>query len=366
MTESVTEITLPFLQRERTRHGKVVYYVRKDDGPRTRVRGEPGSDEFMANYRDALKEAPMPDEAEKPPARGTFGWLVALYKDSAEFASKAPATQAHRRRSLDALCREHKNTALHKFTPAAIAKGMDKRRGKPEAANHFVKVMRALFKWAKSRGHVSTNPAKTIELVRTGSTGHHTWSVEEVYQYQAKWALGTKERLALDLLLYTGLRTCDIVKAGRQHIRNGAFSFTTKKTGTTITVTVGRELRESLDAYAGKHMTFLVTEWGQPFSVKGFGQWFVRKARAAGCIGTAHGMRKAGATIMAENGASEHELMAVFGWKDIRQAAHYTREANRKKTGMSGSAKIKLETPAPHPVNSNVPAPEKSDDKTVS
>ena len=36
-----------------------------------------------------------------------------------------------------------------------------------------------------------------------------------------------------------------------------------------------------------------------------------------------------GATIAAENGATEHQLMAIFGWASARQAAIYTRKANR-------------------------------------
>ncbi len=42
-------------------------------------------------------------------------------------------------------------------------------------------------------------------------------------------------------------------------------------------------------------------------------------------------MRKAGATIAAENGATEHQLMAIYGWDSPKQAALYTRKADRKR-----------------------------------
>lgn len=73
-----------------------------------------------------------------------------------------------------------------------------------------------------------------------------------------------------------------------------------------------------------------MTQFGQPFTVNGFGGWFKRRCREAGlerC--SAHGLRKAGATIAAENGATEHELMAIFGWTNPHQAAVYTKKANR-------------------------------------
>ncbi|MEO8895934.1 MAG: integrase, partial [Rhizomicrobium sp.] len=46
--------------------------------------------------------------------------------------------------------------------------------------------------------------------------------------------------------------------------------------------------------------------------------------------------RKAGATFAAENGATEHQLMAIYGWKSAKMAATYTRKARQKK--LAGSA----------------------------
>jgi integrase len=91
-------------------------------------------------------------------------------------------------------------------------------------------------------------------------------------------------------------------------------------------------LRTSIDACKSGHLTYLVTQFGQPFTANGFGGWFRKRCDEAGlphC--SAHVLRKAGATIAAERGASEHELMAIFGWESPKQAALYTRKANRKR-----------------------------------
>lgn len=61
-----------------------------------------------------------------------------------------------------------------------------------------------------------------------------------------------------------------------------------------------------------------------------FGNWFRDVCRAAGCPGSAHGLRKAGATRAAERGASERQLMAIFGWTTGKMAQLYTKAADRK------------------------------------
>ena len=61
----------------------------------------------------------------------------------------------------------------------------------------------------------------------------------------------------------------------------------------------------------------------------GIGNWFRDRCVEAGVPGRAHGLRKAGATIAAENGATTHELMAIFGWKSLAMAEKYTRAANQ-------------------------------------
>ena len=75
-----------------------------------------------------------------------------------------------------------------------------------------------------------------------------------------------------------------------------------------------------------------MTAFGKPFTAKGFGNWFRKRCNEAGLRHCAfHGLRKAGATIAAENGATEHQLMAIYGWESPKQAALYTRKANRKR-----------------------------------
>ena len=95
------------------------------------------------------------------------------------------------------------------------------------------------------------------------------------------------------------------------------------------------------------HLTYLTTQFGRPFSTKGLGNWFSDRCTKAGlpqC--SAHGLRKAGATIAADNGATEKQLMALFAWESASQAAHYTKRANRKKLAGQAAPLIAIEQKA--------------------
>jgi integrase len=102
-------------------------------------------------------------------------------------------------------------------------------------------------------------------------------------------------------------------------------------------------LRESIDATLTGHLIYLMTAWGEPHSAKAFGNWFKKRCRETGLEDlSAHGLRKLGAQRCAEAGATEHQLMALFGWTTPQQAALYTRKANRAR--LEASAAPLLET----------------------
>ena len=148
-------------------------------------------------------------------------------------------------------------------------------------------------------------------------------------------------RLALAMLLYTGQRRGDVVGFGLQHVREGQLHFTQGKGSTrrpvTLTIPILPELQQVIDATKTGQMVFLASQLGRPFTSNGFGNRFRKWCNAAGLSNcSAHGLRKTGATIAAENGATESQLMAIFGWKTFKQVQHYTASASQKKLAASG------------------------------
>lgn len=152
------------------------------------------------------------------------------------------------------------------------------------------------------------------------------------------------------------MRGGDAVRVGLQHVRDGVITIRTEKhrhgkAGELITIPILEPLAASIAATRTGDLTYLVAERGQPWIKESFGNWFRDVCRAAKCPGTAHDLRKAGATRAAERGASERQLMAIFGWSTGKMAQHYTRAADRSRLARDAAA---LQLPE-QPKNKNLP-----------
>lgn len=319
----------PYVHRETTRHGKAVWYFRRGEGKRTRLHGEYESPEWLRDYNAALG-AEQGDEPPKRMIAGTLGWLIDRYMDSVAFVTMAPGTQKGKRGILNRVKARAGDKPLSHITPKRIAEGRDARSATPAAASNYVRTVRAMFAWAVKAELMATNPAAGVDSRAPKTDGHHTWTLDEVRQFWAAHPIGTMPRLAMDIMLFTGMRRSDAVLFGRQHVRDGWARYRSAKTSVDVVLPLLPPLARSIEATPTKGLTFLTTQRGMPFqSAASFGNWFRDQCVAAGVPGRAHGLRKAGATIAAENGASDQQLMAMFGWTDAKQAGVYTRRAQR-------------------------------------
>jgi integrase len=221
----------------------------------------------------------------------------------------------------------------------------DRKSGTPGAANNRRKYLSAMFGWAVEQGLMRINPAREVRRVRYATAGFHAWSVDEVRQFEERHPIGSKARLALALLLYLGVRRSDLVSLGRQHAKAGWLRFVPSKTRHKRLDPSEKPILPVLADIIAKSPTgalaYLVSEYGKPFTAAGFGNWFRARCNEAGLLHcSAHGLRKAGATIAAENGATDRQLMALFDWTTAAQANVYTATANRKR--MAGEAALLL------------------------
>ncbi len=196
-------------------------YVRRA-GRSIRLREDPASEAFYAEYARALEATGSLIKPTKLKAsQGSLGWLVQQYLTSMEYRSLAPSSQATRRRTLEAICTVHGYKPYSLMAERHVRKIRDEKVGRPEAANMVLKALRALFAWALEAQLANRNPAKAVAKIKYKSDGIHTWTLDEVAQYKERWPAGTKQRLALALLLYTGVRRGDAVRLGRQMVRDG-------------------------------------------------------------------------------------------------------------------------------------------------
>lgn len=344
MIESMPKPLPPHVHIERTRHGRLVCYFRKGQGARTRL-PLMDSPDFAEAYAKCLVAVPRRKVAE---SSGSLAWLIARYKESAHWATLKPSTRRMRDNILKIVVDSSGKVPFDAITRKHINEGIDRRPR--HAGNTFRKVMSQLFRWAVSMEMVGTNPVEGANRNAIKSDGFHTWSVAEVERFCERWPLGTRERLAMDIMLYTGLRRSDVFRLGRQHVARGLLSIKTEKTGEMVHLPMFSALKRSIEAAPTGDIVFLITQHGRPFtSAASFGNWFGKACRAAKVPGRAHGLRKAGATIAADSGATAHELMAMFGWRQMAQAETYTRDADRKRLAVA---------PAEHIANAFLPHPQ--------
>lgn len=296
----------PYLHRERTRHGRFVWYVRVGGGPRVRIRAEYGTPEFDAEYRAARDGEPVRKSA---PSTSTLAWLLARYRETTAWTDLSLAT----RRQRDNIFRHVIETAgdqpYAKVTQATIISGRERREATPAQARHFLDAMRGLFRWAHRADLVKTDPTAGVQnLPHKRSEGFVPWTEEHVAAYEAHWPVGTRQRVWLNVLLYTGLRRGDAVRLGRQHVHGGVATLRTAKNDIEVTLPILSVLAETLAEGPCGDLTFIVGANGQPLTKESFGNLFREACKKAGVPGSAHGVRKIAATRAANAGRPKQNL----------------------------------------------------------
>jgi site-specific recombinase XerD len=353
----------PYLQREKTRHGKYVWVVRVGKGSRTRLRATYGTPEFDAEYQAAINGETSAGMS-APVQKASLQWLWDSYRETGAWTGLALSTRRQRENIMLHVLKESGTKPYAAIRDEHISAGIDRRSKTLAAARNFLDTMKGMFRWAKKRKHVATDPTAGVEgPKRKKGNGFPAWTREDVETYRRRWPVGTRQRVWLDVLLYTGPRRGDAAIIGRQHekdIRNqdGSVSrvaqFRTEKSGELVTVTIPilPALRRTLDIGPTGDLTWICGARGRPFTKEGFGNGFSQAARQAGIKKSAHGVRKIAATIAAENGATEKELDALFGWTDGgRTSGIYTRDANRARLASQAAHKLdETGTSMPSPI----------------
>jgi hypothetical protein len=347
----------PNVTRERNRHGTPVYYYRIGKGARTRL-PDYGTPEFEPAYQAALRGDAAPAVVgQRHQRQGTLSWLIAEYKQTLHFRGLDAVTQRKRESFYRQMIAKSGNEPLRAITEKSIIAAREKRTGgQGHAANNFLKAIRPVFAYAKTRGWIDKDPARDVAFVKAIKGSRLPWTIEDYQAFEKRYPLGTMPNLALRILLFAGPRRGDASHFGEQHIRDGKVRYRPNKTSKTSEVIVEfmllPPLREAIDATAPireaarrksptASLAFLLNDVGQPFpSAASFGMWFQRKCKAAGVAPRAHGLRKLGPALAAEWGASGPELMAMWGWTTLAQATLYTRSADRKRMGDTAAAKL--------------------------
>lgn len=339
MGRTMAKIELRYVDVYRDRTGKVRRYFRKGGKRLGALPSEVGSEEFMTAYAAYL--------AEKPPAAKT-----ALHKDSLAklivdfygdrmFTDCKPSTRQLYRYALDPISKAHGHRSASTL-PADKAEKIINEIGqkRPGMGNLTRAVMRRLFKFAVKKKWRTDNPALEIEAFEVGE--HHTWTDAELRQYEAKWRLGTRQRLAYALLLYTGQRVGDVAKMSRADVSDGLIHVIQQKTGAELWVPIHPELARAMKAYPAKGLTLMGDAAGRPIkraALSGLMRSAIKKAGLPSrCV--SHGLRKAAMRRLAESDATANQIAAVSGHKTLKEVERYTKAADQKKMARAAMGKV--------------------------
>jgi integrase len=339
MGKPVAVLKLKYVNEYRDRTGKMRRYFRHG-ATRGPLPGGVGSPEFLAAYQGFM--AGVSPVVTQRNGEGSFGRLITDYYASRPFLNLKPSSRQIYRYVLEPLAKAHGHRAValmsHKHAGKII---QDIGATKPGMANLTKSILQKLMKYAVKAGWRDDNPIIGIEPFKRGT--HHTWTEGELKTFEAKWPLGTRQRLAYALLLYTGQRVGDVAKMNRADISDGLLHVIQQKTGAELYLPVLPELEQAMRAYPAKGLTLIGTANGQPLTRPALSHLMRAAIKEAGlpakCV--SHGLRKAAMRRLAEHDATDKQIAAVSGHKTLREVERYTAAADQKRLAKSGMDKIR-------------------------
>ena len=343
-------IKLRYVNEFIDRHGKVRFYFRRPGSRSVKLPGLPGSIQFMDAYQAALGTVAPPPSSSKHVIHGSLTEITNGYFRSAAFVNIEPSSQRLYRIALKPVLEAHGHRLVREL-PKSAARNIIEAIGasRPGMANLTRAALSKVMAYAIKTGVRADNPFSGLVEYRLGT--HHTWTEAELAQYERRWPLGTRERLAFALLLYTAQRGGDVVKMTRNDIVNGCIRVSQDKArkGTTneLMIPIHPALARALKASPVVGMQHLITD-AHGRALRGLTQLMLRAAQAAGLPAhcKAHGLRKAALRRLAEHAGTTKEIAAVSGHRSLKEIERYTERADQARLAQSAIAKLPDENKA--------------------
>jgi integrase len=340
----MAKLRLKYVNEFIDRHGTVRRYFRRPGSRPVSLPGLPGSIEFMSAYQAALATKAPPPPSPAHVIAGSLAEVAAGYQRSPAFANLSPSTQRTYRTALKPILEAHGHR-LARDLPADTARRLIEEIGaeRPGMANLTLAVLSKVMVYAIKAKVRRDNPFAGIERYRLGT--YHTWTEPEIAQFERRWEIGTRERLAFALLLYTGQRGGDVCRMARCDIIDGRIRVVQDKARKgevrELLIPIHPALAKALKAGPVVGLHHLITDTrGKPYT--SMTDLIEAAARKAGlpdrCV--AHRLRKAACRRLAEAGATAKQIAAISGHKTLALVQLYTEHADQAKLADSAMAKL--------------------------
>lgn len=339
MGRAVAKIRLKYVNEYIDRTGKLRRYFRKGGKQLGPLDGEPGSEQFMTAYAAYLAEKPR--AAKTTLHADSLGKLIIDFYGSRFFTDRKPSTRQLYKYALEPVAKEHGHRSASTMTAEHAEKIINKIGAtRPGMGNLTRAVMRRVMHFAVKTKLRTDNPMIGIDAFKVGE--HHTWTDAELKQFEDKWRLGTRQRLAYALLLYTGQRVGDVTRMSRADVSDGLIHVVQQKTGAELWVPIHPELQRAMKALPAKGLTLVGDANGRPLkraALSALMRSAIREAELPSrCV--SHGLRKASMRRLAEADGTANQIASISGHKTLKEVERYTKAADQKKLARAAIDKL--------------------------
>ncbi|WP_244627897.1 tyrosine-type recombinase/integrase [Lentilitoribacter sp. Alg239-R112] len=330
---------IPNVTQYEDRHGKLRTRYRKY-GVTVQL-PDPAHKDFPQSLADAITKAQNIKDGvpEKEVYKnGTIGFALERYYNSPKFKNLKPKTQNEYKNALNRLLAKNKKAEVSKLTDSMVEAMQVKMEATPAMANATMRYFRTFLAYCiKPLQLISQNPASSITMYEIGEW--RSWSIEECERFEAYWPVGTLQRWIYTVARYTSQRIGDVVRMSRHDIRDGFIRVIQEKgrgknkTGEEMWIFIHDEILTGLNHLPSDQIAFFITERGRLLKEDRASKIMAAAIKEAGlskdCV--VHGLRKRGATDLADSGANDREIMSVTGHKTTAMVGKYTRAADQRK-----------------------------------
>ena len=306
-----------------TAKGNTYYYAWRG-GPR--LRGEPGTPEFVASYNEAVANLRAPDT-------GHFRALVTAYKDSPSFRGLAASTKKELVRWLDRIADYFGDLRIAQFDRTEKMRPVIKTWRKqyestPRTADYGLQILSHLCAFGVDECQMKSNPCEGFRRLYHANRAEVIWTDADIAQL--KQTCSPEIAHAVDLAAHTGLRRGDLLRLSWTHIGRDAIVISTSKSNhqREAFIPLYADLKAVLARIPKRATTVLTNNQGRPW--QGFNGSFQRAKTAAG-LGPAdgvnlhfHDLRGTAATRFYKAGLSKRVIAEIMGWKEesVEQIIH--------------------------------------------
>lgn len=294
--------------------GQIYYYAWRK-GPR--LRGQPGSPEFMASYSEAIENRRTPD-------KGRFRFVVADYKGSGDYKKLAESTRDQWGKWLDRIGEHFGELRIAQFDRSekirpVIRRWRNRWAETPRTADYAMQVLSRVIAHAVQLGKIAGNPCEGIEHLYKNDRSEIIWTDADIAQI--KKTCSPEIATAVDLAGHTGLRLGDLVRLSWSHVGDDAIVLTTGKSKhrREAIIPLYASLREVLARIPKRATTVLTSSKRRPWTADGFGSSFNKAKIDAGISERDlhfNDLRGTAATKFYIAGFTMREIAETLAWEE--------------------------------------------------